>query len=69
MTEVAFFDAQGQPTARQGGYAKLLRTYDARNKLIEETMCDPQGQPTRDEDGYATARFDYDERGYRTVTS
>ena len=54
---------------RQGNYAKLLRTYNARDQLIEETMYDPQGQPTRDEDGYVTARFTYDSRGYRIETA
>jgi hypothetical protein len=47
----------------------MRRTYDARGKLIEETLFDPQGQPVRHDDGYVNARFAYDDRGYRIKTA
>jgi YD repeat-containing protein len=45
LTEVAFFDEQDQPIMRKGKAAKLRRTYNAHDQLIQETLYDQHGTP------------------------
>ena len=54
---------------RRGGYAKIRRTYDARNHLIEEITLNAEGKPVRSDDGYAKSRSAYDTRGYLMETT
>jgi hypothetical protein len=54
---------------RKGNYAKLRRTYNAHDQLIEETLYDQHRHPTRNEDGYVTTRLAYNAWGYRIETA
>jgi hypothetical protein len=65
LTEVSFFDENGRPTARKGGYARIVRAYDGRGNMIEETVLDLQGKPLRPEGGCAKNELAYDRRGFR----
>jgi len=60
LIEAAFFDEQDRPAPRTGGYARIRRTYDARDMLIEEPLFNPQGNPVWGDNGYVKATFAYD---------
>ena len=62
VVETWFLGKQLQPTARQDGSARIVRTYDDRLNLSQEMWFDVDGNPC-EQDGYVSKRTEFDERG------
>lgn len=65
-----YSDGERQPVVPiRLGYASVQKTYDARNRLLEEAYFDPYDAPTRDADGVMRRQWSYDGDGHRTSVS
>jgi YD repeat-containing protein len=61
-----FIGLDGNPIQlREGGYAKMTWSYDARGDLIEEAYFGADGRPWHD-DGCVVIRYEYDALGRQT---
>ncbi len=65
LSEIAYFDADGNPCLGSKGYARKTWKHDARGEITEEAFYGIDGLPCEGPDGYARATARYDERGNR----
>ena len=66
LTEIAYFDADGKPTASADYTHRMNLTYDNRGNRIREEYYGPDGQPVVNKNGYAVYAFEYDPAGNMT---
>ena len=67
VEEIAFIDDNGEPVVNDVyGCAKIKRTFDASNRLIEERYCGVSGEPVIHKD-HGFAKITWVHCGSRTV--
>src|SRR5262249_47478561 len=66
-TEIAYYDAAKQPVADEIGIQKIVRRYDDRGLLLEESIYGPNGQLIQDRAGIARVRYEYNAKRQRTL--
>ena len=62
MTEIDYFDAEGEPV-NVSGRARVVREYDDRHNMTYEAIFDTDLNPTLNGEGYSARKLAYDDNG------
>jgi len=61
---LSYFNGEGMPVCRKGGWHEVIRTYDKRSKVIEERYCGIRHEPVDNQEiGCSMIRVSYDRFG------